>query len=167
MLNRLEAWVDDRHRHHPDTVLHIRRQRRNLGKDTLVGRASHYLVGVSLRPAVRANDCDARTKVLDEMPAGSGDGEEIHVVADITEDLQCGVMLEEQIHLDSKPPDILEHIRELHVLGVRPKAIKSMPDQCDSPKVCANTYMSWSSNARIWGIWANASRRFGWSKWLV
>ena len=167
MLHGLEARVDDRHRYHPDTVLHTRRQCRHLGEDTLVGWASHDLVGVSLGSTVGANYCDAGTEVLDEVPAGPGDGEEIHVVADIAEDLQCGVVLEKQIHLDSEPPDILEHVRELHVLGVRAEAIKSMLGKCDSPKVYANTYMSWSSNARIWGIWANASRRFGWSKWLV
>jgi hypothetical protein len=152
MLYRLETRVDDRHRYHPDAVLHTRRQCRNLGEDTLVGWAGHDLVRVSLRSTVRANNCDAGTEVLDEVPTSSGDGEEIHVVADVAEDLQCGVMLEEQIHLDSKSPNVLEHIGELHVLGVRAKAVKSVLDQCNSPKVYANAYMSWSSNARIWGI---------------
>ena len=87
MLNRLKAWVDDRHRYHPDAVLHTRRQRRNLGKDTLVGWASHDLVRISLGTTVRANNCDTRTKVLDEMPTGPSNSEEIHVVADIAENL--------------------------------------------------------------------------------
>ena len=60
------------------------------------------------------------------MPACTCNSEKVHVVVDISEDLQRRVVLEEQVHLDSEPPNILKHVRELHVLGVRAKAIKSM-----------------------------------------
>lgn len=81
---------------------------------------------VSLRTAVGANDRDAGTEVLDEVPSGPSDCEEVHVVADIAEDLERCVMLEEKIHLDTQPSNVLEHVGELHVFRIRPKAIESV-----------------------------------------
>lgn len=41
------------------------------------------------------------------------------------EDVDGCVMLEEQIHIDADPADILKHVGELHVVGVRAKAIEA------------------------------------------
>lgn len=73
---------------------------------------------IALRSAVGSYDCHARAQILDEMPAGSGNCEEVHVIADIAQDLKRCVVLEEQIHLDAQSSDVLEHVGELHVLGV-------------------------------------------------
>lgn len=52
------------------------------------------------------------------MPACARDGEEIEVVADVSQDVESGVVLEEQIHLDGNASNVLEHVGELHVLRV-------------------------------------------------
>ena len=65
---------------------------------------------VSFRPAIRANNCDTGAEIFDKVPSGSSDCEQIHIVADIAENLKGSVMLEEQVHLDTESPDVLEHI---------------------------------------------------------
>lgn len=60
------------------------------------------------------------------MPACAGYSEEVHVVADVTEDVESCVMLEEEIHLDTDAADVLEHVRELHVLGIRAESIEAV-----------------------------------------
>lgn len=52
------------------------------------------------------------------MPACAGDGEDVGVGADVAEDFEGGVVLEEEVHVDADAADVFEHVRELHVLGV-------------------------------------------------
>lgn len=59
------------------------------------------------------------------MPACAGYSEEIHIVADVTEDVEGCVMLEEEVHLDADAADVLEHVRELHVLRIRAEPIEA------------------------------------------
>lgn len=59
------------------------------------------------------------------MPAGTGDGEEVEVVVDVAKDVQSGVMLEKQVHLNTNTPNILEHVGELHVLRIRSVPVKA------------------------------------------
>jgi hypothetical protein len=87
------------------------------------------LVGIPLRATVWADDHDGGAEVLEEVPAGAGDGEKILIVADVAEDLQSGVMLEEQVHFYADAANVLEHIGELHVFRIRTEAIKSAHSQ--------------------------------------
>lgn len=59
------------------------------------------------------------------MPTGAGNGEEISVVVDIAEDVEGRVVLEEEIHLDTDAANVLEHVGELHMLGIRAEAIEA------------------------------------------
>jgi hypothetical protein len=107
-LDRLQAWVDDGHRDHPDAVLHARWQRRHLGEDTLVRRPGHDPGLCALRPAVRSDHHDRGAEEFDKVPAGSRDGEQVHVGADVAQDLYRRVVLEEQVHIDGDAADTLE-----------------------------------------------------------
>jgi hypothetical protein len=93
-------------------------QCRHLWEDALIRWPGHDLVRIALRPAVGSNDCDAGTKILDEVPPSASDGEKIHVVADIAKDLKGGVVLEEQVHLNTESSNVLEHVGKLHVLWI-------------------------------------------------
>jgi hypothetical protein len=59
------------------------------------------------------------------VPAGARDGEQIHVGANVAQDLDGRVVLEEQVHVDGDAADALEHGRRLHVVGVRAKTVKA------------------------------------------
>ena len=73
---------------------------------------------VPLRAAVRTNDNDSWAKIFDEMPASASDGEDIRVRVDVTKNLEGSMMLEEEIHFYAYAANVLEHIGELHILGV-------------------------------------------------
>lgn len=60
------------------------------------------------------------------MPACAGDSEEVHVVANVAKDVKGCMVLEEEIHLDTDAADVLEHVRELHVLGIRAESIEAV-----------------------------------------
>ena len=83
MLHRLQPRVDDRHRDHPNAMLHAGRQKRDLGKQALIRRTGHDLVWVALGPAIRTHDDDGGAEILDKVPAGAGDGEDVDVVVDV------------------------------------------------------------------------------------
>ena len=59
------------------------------------------------------------------MPTSTGNGKDIGVRANIAKDLERGVMLEQEVHFNTHSADVFEHVGELHVLRVRPKAIKT------------------------------------------
>lgn len=59
------------------------------------------------------------------MPACAGYSEEVRVVADVAEDVEGCVMLEKEVHLDADAADVLEHVGELHMLGIGAKAIET------------------------------------------
>ena len=73
---------------------------------------------IPLRAAIRTNNHDGRSQVLDEMPSGAGDGKDVDVGADISKDFEGSMVLEKQVILYADPTNVLEHIRELHVFGV-------------------------------------------------
>lgn len=106
-------------------MLHTGRERRNLGENTLVRRAGHDLVWIPLGATIRCDDSDAWAEIFDEVPSSACDCEEIHVVVHIAENFQGGVVLEEQVHLDTYPTDILEHVGELHVFRIRAKTVEA------------------------------------------
>jgi hypothetical protein len=60
------------------------------------------------------------------MPPRTCNSEEIQIVVDVAENLDCGMMLEEQVHLNGYPPDVLENGRLLHVRGIRAEAIEAV-----------------------------------------
>lgn len=60
------------------------------------------------------------------MPACAGYSEEVRVVADVAEDVEGCVMLEEEVHLDAYAADVLEHVGELHVLGIGAESIEAV-----------------------------------------
>lgn len=49
-------------------------------------------------------------------------------MVDVAEDLNSSVVLEQQVHLNSYPPDVLEYGRLLHIRGIRAKAIEAVSD---------------------------------------
>ena len=125
-LHRLEPGVYDGHGEHPDAVLHAGREHGHLGEDALVCLARE---DPGLRPlgaAVRPDNHHGRTEVLDEMPTGTGDGEEVQVRVHVSQDLDGRVVLEQQIHLNGDAADVLEDGRRLHVIRIRAKAIKAV-----------------------------------------
>ena len=125
LLGGLQPRINDRDRDHPDAMLHAGRQHGDFGEQTLVRGTGHDLVRVSLGAAIGPDDDDGGTEMLDEVPAGAGDGEDVDVVADVAQDLERGVVLEEQVHFDADPADVLEHVGELHVLRVGAEAVES------------------------------------------
>jgi hypothetical protein len=44
------------------------------------------------------------------MPTRPRDGEKIYIGVDISQDVQRRMVLEEQIHLNTNAPDVLEHV---------------------------------------------------------
>ena len=118
LLGGLEAGVDDGDSDHPDTVLDAGRQHCDFGEKSLVCRTSHYLVRVPFRAAVWPDDDDGRAEILNEVPAGASDGKDIGIVTDIAEELEGGVVLEEEIHFNANAANVLEHTGELHVFRI-------------------------------------------------
>lgn len=80
---------------------------------------------VPLRTTVRTHHHDGRAEILDEMPSRTRDGEEVHIGADVAEHLERRVMLKQEVHLNGDAADVLEHVGELHVLGVGAEAVES------------------------------------------
>ena len=91
-------------------MLNAGREQGYFWEEALVGRTSHDLMRVPLRPAIWANDNDCWAKVLEEVPASAGDSEDVRIRADIAENFKCGVMLEEKIHLYAYTANILKHV---------------------------------------------------------
>lgn len=120
-----EAGVDDGDGYHPDTMLDTWREHGDFREETLVGGTGHDLMGVSFRATVGADDHDSGAKVFDKVPAGARDGEDVYVCADIAEDFEGGVVLEEEVRIDADSADVLEHVGELHVLGIGPESVKA------------------------------------------
>jgi hypothetical protein len=125
MLDGFQARVYDRHRDHPDAMLHTWWQCCNLGEDALIRWSCHDLMGVPFGTAIWSDDCNAWAEILDKVPTSACDCEQIHIVVDVAKDLQCRVVLKEQIHLYAESSNVLEHVGELHVLGIRAKAIEA------------------------------------------
>lgn len=75
--------------------------------------------------AVWSDDYDGRAEVFDEMPAGAGDGEEVCVGGYVAQDLDGGVVLEEEVHLDRYPADVFEDGGLLHVVWVGTEAVEA------------------------------------------
>lgn len=80
---------------------------------------------ISFRATVRADDYNGWPEKFDKVPAGAGNGEDIGVCADVAEDFEGGVMLEEEVHFDADSADVLEHVGELHILGIGSESVKS------------------------------------------
>lgn len=89
---------------------------------------------VPLRTSVRADNHHRRAQIFDEMPASSRNGEQILIIVHVSKNLQSGMMLEEEIHLDANPSNVLEHIGELHVLGIRAPTVKTTVKSEPDPK---------------------------------
>jgi hypothetical protein len=107
-------------------VLYAWRKDRDLREDTLICWTSHDLVGVLLAPGIRANEDDTWSQVLDKMPTLTRDREQVNIVRHRSQNFECGVVLEEKVHLNTNPPDILDHMALLHVLGVAAEAIENV-----------------------------------------
>ena len=106
-------------------MLHGLRKHGHFWEEPLVGRASHNLVRVSLRAAVRTYNHHGGTEILDKVPTGTCDGEDVRVCADVPKNLESSMMLEQEIHFYTDATDVLEHVRELHIFRVRSKAVKT------------------------------------------
>lgn len=120
-----EAGVDDGDGDHPDAMLDARWEHGDFREETLVCRTGHYLMRVSFRPTVGADDHDGGSKVFDKVPAGARDGEDVCVCADVAEDLKRGVVLKEEVGINADSADVLEHVGELHVLGIGSESVKA------------------------------------------
>ena len=59
------------------------------------------------------------------MPTCACESEKISVIRDVSEYLECRVMLEEEVQLDAYPANIFEHVAELHVIRVRAETIET------------------------------------------
>ena len=97
----------------------------NFREEALVGWTSHDLMRVSLRAAVGTYNHYCWAEILDKVPTGTCDGEDVCICADVSEDLKGSVMLEKQIHFYTDTTNVLEHVRKLHIFGVRAKAVKA------------------------------------------
>jgi hypothetical protein len=60
------------------------------------------------------------------VPACASDCEQVHVIADVAQNLKRCVVLEEQVHLNAESSNVLEHVGKLHVLGIGAEAIKAV-----------------------------------------
>lgn len=99
-------------------MLNARWQNGHLGEQALVCRSSHDLMKIAFGPGVWADDYHCGTQEFDEVPARTRDGEDIYVVADVPEEVESGVMLEQKKHFHSDPSNVLEHVTELHVFRI-------------------------------------------------
>jgi hypothetical protein len=59
------------------------------------------------------------------VPTSSSNCEKIHVIVDVAQYVDGGVVLEKEVHFNTNPSNILEHVGELHVIWVRSKPIKA------------------------------------------
>ena len=134
------------HRDHHDTMLDTSRQGGDFGEQALVGWTGHDLMGVSLGAGVWTDDDDGGAEVFDEMPAGAGDGEDVGVGGDGAEDLEGGVVLEEEVVFDAEAADVFEHVAELHVFGVGAETVESI-----SHCVIVSEMRSLSLQSPLWG----------------
>ena len=125
LLRGFEAGIHDRDRDHPDAVLHALREHCDFGEQALIGGTGHDLVLIPFTAAVGSHDHHCWTQVFHEMPACACDGEDVGVGADVAEDFEGGVVLEEEVHVNSYATNVLEHVAELHVFWIRAKSIKS------------------------------------------
>lgn len=107
-------------------MLNAWRECRNFWEDSLIGWTGHDLLRVSFGPCVKSDDGYAGAEVLDEVPACASNGEEIAFVGGDVEDVKGGVVLEEEVPVDGNAADVLEHVRELHILWVGPKPIEAV-----------------------------------------
>lgn len=143
-------------------MLYALGQHCDLWEKPLIGRASHNLMRISLAPAIWTDHSHCRTKKLDKMPAGASDRKKIDVIRNVAQDLECGVVLEQKIHLYANAANVLEHVAELHVFRVRSETVESVTCQLHSSEASEyKTYISWSSIVKTCGICANASRKCG------
>jgi len=126
VFHRLEAWIDHWDWQKPDAVLYARRQDCDFGEDALVCRAGHDLVGVLFASSVGTYEDDARTQVLDEVPSLARHREQINVVRDSPQYLERRVVLEEEIHLNTNPANILDDMALLHVLRIASEAVEDV-----------------------------------------
>lgn len=69
-------------------MLHARREHGNFWEEALIGRPGHDLMWVPLASGVGSNHHDSRSQEFDKVPAGAGDGEQVHVVGDVAQDLE-------------------------------------------------------------------------------
>ena len=118
LLRSFKPWIDDWHRDHPDTVLDTRWKHSDLGKETLICGTSHDLMRVSLRSAIGADNDDCRAQILDKMPSCASDSKDIDIVTNVSQNLQGGVMLEQEVHFYADASNVLKHVRKLHILWV-------------------------------------------------
>ena len=118
LLGCFKSWIYDGYGNHPDTVLHALRKHSYFGEEALVRWAGHDLVGIPLRAAVGTYNDYCWPEILDKVPASTCDGEDICVCADVSENFECGMMLEQEIHFYTDSTDILKHIRKLHIFRV-------------------------------------------------
>lgn len=118
VLHRLEPWEDDGDWNHPYAVLYAGWEDSDLGEKPLVCRPSHNLVRVAFRSAIRPDDYNRWTQILDEVPARTSNGEYVEIVIHTSQDIERCVMLEKKIHFDAYTANVLEHIAELHVLRI-------------------------------------------------
>lgn len=125
LLGSVQSRIDYRYWNHPNAMLHTWRQHCDFRKEPLIRWPCHDLVGVAFAATIWTSDNDGGTELLEEMPACTGDGEEVEGVGDVAEDVECGVVLKQEVKLDADATDVLEHGAELHVLGVGAEAVKS------------------------------------------
>ncbi len=60
------------------------------------------------------------------MPTSAGDGKDVGICTDITQDLERRVMLKEKIHFYAYAADVLEHVGELHIFRIRAEAVEAV-----------------------------------------
>lgn len=101
-------------------------QHGDLGEYSLVCGTGQDAILVPLRPQIRPYHDDRWPQILDKMPSRPCNSEEIQIVVDVAEDLDGSVVLEQQVHLNGYPPDVLENGRLLHIRGIRAEAIKTV-----------------------------------------
>lgn len=98
-LHSIQSGIDERNRHHPYDMLHTWRQGRDFGEYSLVRRPSHDTRLRSFRSTVCSHNHHRGAEILDKMPPGTGDGEDVMIRADIAHHLYRGMMLEQQVHV--------------------------------------------------------------------
>ena len=97
-----------------------------------------------LRATIRSKHGDSWPQELDEMPPRASNREYVVVGADVSHQLCCCVVLEEQVHVRSNPTDILEHRGILHVGRIGTVTVKAAPCQYTKDvfcKACVNSHV--------------------------
>jgi hypothetical protein len=59
------------------------------------------------------------------VPAGAGDGEKIHVTANVAQDFQGSMVLKQEVVVQRDSAYVLEHLGLLHIVGIRAKAVEA------------------------------------------